>query len=143
MWKGSLHSQGTFSWGGLCWFFLKSSSITNYFQFYDTDSLLTTLTTLLCKTTHKRHSLVTNLTPLIYMKNSLSLTTLTTLKFKTTWEVVSSLTTLATLILKTIWETVSSLNLLITWFSIYHNYTDYADIHDNMKDNFITEYNDF
>ena len=46
-------------------FFLKSTSISDYIHFYDSDSLLTTLTTLFRKTT-----LETTLTTLIYIKNS-------------------------------------------------------------------------
>ena len=45
-------------------FFQKSTSISDYFRFYDSDSLLTTLTSL------KMHSLKTTLTRLIHIKNS-------------------------------------------------------------------------
>ena len=55
---------------GLCCFFLKSSSISDYIHFYGSDSLLNTLTTLFRKTTLKMHSLETTLTTLIYIKNS-------------------------------------------------------------------------
>ena len=56
--------------GGLCCFFKKSTSISDYIHFYVSDSLLATLTTLLRKTTLKMHSLETTLTTLIYIKNS-------------------------------------------------------------------------
>ena len=56
--------------GGLCCFFLKSTSISEYVHFYDSDSLLTTLTALFRETTLKMHSLGTTLTTLIYIKNS-------------------------------------------------------------------------
>ena len=56
--------------GGLCCFFKKSTSISDYIHFCDSDSLLATLTTLFRKTTHKMYSLVTTLTTLIYIKNS-------------------------------------------------------------------------
>ena len=56
--------------GGLCCFFKKSTSISDYIHFCDSDSLLATLTTLFRKTTHKMHSLETTLTTLIYIKNS-------------------------------------------------------------------------
>ena len=39
--------------GGLCCFSKKSSSISDYIHFYNSDSLLTTLTTLFRKTTPK------------------------------------------------------------------------------------------
>ena len=51
-------------------FFLKSTSISDYVHFYDSDSLLTTLTMLFRKTRLKMHSLETTLTMLIYIKNS-------------------------------------------------------------------------
>ena len=44
--------------------------MTGYVYFYDSVSLLTTLTTLFCKTTQKMHSLVTTLFALIYIKSS-------------------------------------------------------------------------
>ena len=56
--------------GGLCCFFKKSTSISDYIHFCDSDSLLATLTTLFRKTTHEIYSLVTTLTTLIYIKNS-------------------------------------------------------------------------
>ena len=44
-------------------------SITDYSIFYNSDLLLTTLTTLFCKTKHKKkQSLLSTLTTLIYMK---------------------------------------------------------------------------
>ena len=43
-------------------FFLKSTSISDYIHFYDSDSLLTTLTTLFRKTILKMHSLGATLT---------------------------------------------------------------------------------
>ena len=49
-------------------FFKKSTSITDYINFYDSDSSLTTLTKLFSKTIHKKQSLVSTLTTLIYMK---------------------------------------------------------------------------
>ena len=56
--------------GGLCFFFKKSTSISDYIHFYDLDSLLATPTTLFRKNTHKMYSLETTLTTLIYIKNS-------------------------------------------------------------------------
>ena len=50
--------------------FLKSTSISGYIPLHDSDSLLTTLTTLFRKTSLKMHSLETTLTTLIYIKNS-------------------------------------------------------------------------
>ena len=61
-------------------FFLKSTSISDYVHFYDSDLLLTTLTMLFRKTRLKMHSLETILTMLIYVKNSLSLTMLIYIK---------------------------------------------------------------
>ena len=46
----------------------KSTSITDYINFYDLDSALTTLTKLFSQTIHKKQSLVSTLTTLIYMK---------------------------------------------------------------------------
>ena len=43
-------------------------SITDYINFYGSDSSLTTLTKLFSKTIHKKQSLVSTLTTLIYMK---------------------------------------------------------------------------
>ena len=40
--------------------FSKSSSITDYIQFYDSDSSLTTLVTLFCKTAHKNASFLSD-----------------------------------------------------------------------------------
>ena len=57
-------------YGRLMLFFEKSTSISDYIHFYDSDSLLTTLTTLFRKTTLKMHSLETTLATLIYIKNS-------------------------------------------------------------------------
>ena len=51
-------------------FFKKSTSISGYIHFYDSDLLLTTLTTLFRKTTLKMYSLKTTLTMLISIKNS-------------------------------------------------------------------------
>ena len=56
---------------------------------------------------------MTTLTTLIYMKNSLAPTTLTTGTFQRTWKIVVI------------------------------DYADYADIHDNMKNSFITEFTDY
>ena len=56
--------------GGLCCFFRKSTSISDYTHFYDLYLLLTTLTTLFRKTTLKMDYLETTLTTLIYIKNS-------------------------------------------------------------------------
>ena len=50
--------------------FLKSTSISGYIPLHDSDSLLTTLTTLFRKTSLKMHSLETTLTTLIHIKNS-------------------------------------------------------------------------
>ena len=49
-------------------FFKKSTSITDYINFYDSDLSLATLTKLFSKTIHKKQSLVSALTTLIYMK---------------------------------------------------------------------------
>ena len=57
----------------------KGHSITGYINFYGSDSLLTTLTTLFCKNTRKKQSLVSTLTTLIHEKIVSSLTTLDTL----------------------------------------------------------------
>ena len=52
-------------------FFEKSTSISDYIHFYDSDSLLTTLTMLFRKTSLKMHSLETTLTTLQdYIKNN-------------------------------------------------------------------------
>ena len=51
-------------------FCLKSTSISDYIHFYDSDSLLTTLTTLFRKITLKKHSLETTPITLIYIKIS-------------------------------------------------------------------------
>ena len=64
---------------GLSCFFLKSTSISDYILFYDSDSLLTTLTTLFRKTKPKMHSLQTTLTTLIYIKDSFITDMLTTM----------------------------------------------------------------
>ena len=56
--------------GRLMLSFLKSTSISGYIPLHDSDSLLTTLTTLFRKTSLKMHSLETTLTTLIHIKNS-------------------------------------------------------------------------
>ena len=50
--------------------FWKSTSISDYIPFYDSDSLLTALITLFRKTSLKMYSLETTLTTLIHIKNS-------------------------------------------------------------------------
>ena len=118
--------------GGLCCFFKKSTSISDYIHFCDSDSLLATLTTLFRKTTHKMYSLVTTLTTLIYiknsfitgcavnddiqdnMKNSFNTEFANYPVFNTRWEMISSLTTLTTLICKATLKIISSSTMLIT-----------------------------
>ena len=55
---------------GLCFFFKKSTSISDYIPFYGSGSLLTALITLFRKTSLKMHSLATTLPTLIHVKNS-------------------------------------------------------------------------
>ena len=100
-------------------FFKKSTSISDYSHFYDSDLLLTTLTRLFCKTILKVDSLEATLTTLIYIKNrfitdyadndeiqdNMKNSFITEFAdypvFNTRWEMISSSTTLATLICKT------------------------------------------
>ena len=125
-----LHSQDTFLWWGICRFFKKLSSITNYIHFYDLDFSLTTPNTLFCNTTTKLHSLLTTLILLIvlslimlascqyqmrinfitnypdyaefrdYIQNNFYHSYLTTLIFMEIWKIISSLTTITTRILE-------------------------------------------
>ena len=112
----TLHSQGIFSWWGLCLHFLKKSSITYYIQYYDSDLSLATLTTLFCKATHKN----------TFFSDYFDYADL--------HEIVSSLITLTTLMFKVTWKIVLSLNSLTSLFSIpgwrinsITNYAAYAD----------------
>ena len=56
--------------GGSCCFIKKSTYISDYIHFYDSDSLFTTLAAMFRQTTLKMHFLETTLTMLIYIKNS-------------------------------------------------------------------------
>ena len=127
----TLWSQGTFPWEASV-VFLKSTSISDYVHFYDSDSLLTILTTLFRKTKLKMHSLETTLATLIYIKNSfitdcadngdiqgnMKKSFITEFAdypvFNTRWEMISSLTTLTTLICKTTLKIISSWTTLTT-----------------------------
>ena len=119
-------------YGRLMLFFEKSTSISDYIHFYDSDSLLTTLTTLFRKTTLKIHSLETTLTTLIFIKNSFITDYVDNDEiqdnmknsfipefsvhpvFNTRWERISSLTTLTTLICRTTIKIISSSTILTT-----------------------------
>ena len=64
-------SLGHLFMAGLCCFSKKSTFISDCVHFYDSDLLLTTLTSLFRKThTLRIHSLEATLTTLIYIKNS-------------------------------------------------------------------------
>ena len=77
-------------------FFLKSTSISNYIHFYDSDSLLTTLTTLFGKITLK--AFLRDYSDYAYLHKKIvsSMIMLTAMIFKTTWKIVLSLSSLIT-----------------------------------------------
>ena len=99
LWTDGIIISGHSIKGGLCCFFKKSTSISDYIHFYDSDSLL------IRKTTLKMHSLETTLATLIYIKIILI----------TDYADNDDIQGNMNLKLTTI---VVSLSLLTTWFSI-------------------------
>ena len=109
-------------------FFKKSASISDYIHFCDSNSLLITLTTLFRKTSLKmRLSLETTLTTLIYIKNSFitdyadndDIQENMKNSFITEFDDYP--------VFNTRWEMISS-------------FTDYTDLQDYIKNNFIIDY---
>ena len=138
LWTNDIIISGHLFKGGLCCFFKKSTSISDYVHFYDSDSLLTILTTLFRKTKLNMHSLETTLATLIYIKISfitdcadnddiqgnMKKSFITEFAdysvFNTRWGMISSLTTLTTLIFKTTLKIISHWLHWLHWFARPH-----------------------